>query len=338
MYRIACLTVIILASLACSVQADVILLVNGDRLTGKVKRLLDHKLTFASDLAGEVTIDMDNIRSFATDTPVVLHLQDGSVIEQRVLTAEAGTIQIEQGTILAGQVVRLADIAKINPPKPKWTGRASAGFTLSRGNTDSEGANVAVNLHRRTAMDRITFEGLYLFSREKDHDTGDTNTSENEWFAQFQYDYFLKPKLYTYAKARVEQDRVADLDLRLFAGLGVGYQWFESPNFNFATQAGLGWRFEAFPDQDNSSEPAAELSYHIDRRIGERFTLFHDLALYPSLTDVSDIVLTTQAGGRAALTKILFVETRMILDYDTMPADDAESTDFKWIFGIGANF
>lgn len=338
MYRTVCLMVVVLTGLAWPLHADVIFLVNGDRLTGKITHLLDNKLTFISDLAGEVTINMENIRSFATDMPVVLHLKDGSVIKHRVSASEAGTIQVEAGAILQTQVVQLADVVKINPPRPKWTGSASAGYTMNRGNSDKDTVNLATDLRRRTEKDRITFGAMYLFSREKNKDTDEFITSQNEWFAQFQYDYFFKPKFYTYVKSRVEQDRVADLDLRLFAGLGVGYQWFESPSFNFATQAGVGWRFEAFPNQDNSSEAAAELGYHIDKSIGEHVTLFHDLTLYPSFQDPSDIFLTTQAGGRVLLSKVLFTETRIIVDYDSTPAEGAETTDFKWIFGIGAKF
>lgn len=338
MHRIVCLMVMVFGCLPQPLQADVIFLVNGDRLTGKITKMLDQQLSFTSDLAGDVTINMSAIQSFATDAPIVLHLQDGSVIKHRISASDAGAIEIEPGAILVKQVVQLADIAKINPPGPKWNVNVSAGFALNRGNTESESANVAADLNRRTAKDRITFAGLYLFSREKNKDTGDSNTSENEWFAQFQYDYFIKPKLYAYAKSRVEQNRVADLDLRLFAGLGAGYQWVESPTFNVATQAGVGWRFEAFEDGENNSEPAAEFTYHIDKAIGSRFSLFHDLSLLPSLTDLSDVVLRTQAGARLSLSKLLFTESRFILAYDSMPAEDTESTDFKWLLSVGMNF
>ena len=75
---------------------------------------------------------------------------------------------------------------------------------------------------RRIASSVITFDASYLFSRSKDDD-GKRNTTSDEWPAGLQYDYFLRPKLYIYSQTRVQRDRVADLDLRLLAGVGGGY-------------------------------------------------------------------------------------------------------------------
>ncbi len=47
--------------------ADTVVLVNGDRITGAVKRLEDGKLTLISDLLGTVRVDWSDIESVQSD-------------------------------------------------------------------------------------------------------------------------------------------------------------------------------------------------------------------------------------------------------------------------------
>lgn len=145
-----------------------------------------------------------------------------------------------------------------------------AGFTLTRGNSETESANVGVRLLRRAEIDRITLKAAYLFGRQIDPDTDDKSTTQDEWFAAFQYDHFFGQKFYGYATTRVERDRLADLDLRLTAGLGVGYQWIESPDLNFATEAGVSWLFEDFESGEDDDTFVLRLAYHVARRFNDR--------------------------------------------------------------------
>lgn len=220
----------------------------------------------------------------------------------------------------------------------KWTGNVGAGFTLTRGNSETESANVGVRLLRRAEIDRITLKAAYLFGRQIDPDTDDKSTTQDEWFAALQYDYFFGQKFYGYATTRVERDRIADLDLRLTAGLGVGYQWIESPDLNFATEAGVSWLFEDFESGEDDDTFVLRLAYHVDRRFNDRILFFHDLEAFPSVEDFSDVFLTTQAGLRASLTQVMFAETKVVFDYDSTPAPGAEETDLTYLLSLGVNF
>lgn len=111
---------IVVCVLACSlpVSADEIHLRNGDRLSGQIVRLTDGKLVFKSQLAGEVTVDLKDIRTFSSDTPVEIHLQDGTVLRQPVATAESNQFAIAKGETLRPQTFELGSIASIG--KPQW--------------------------------------------------------------------------------------------------------------------------------------------------------------------------------------------------------------------------
>ena len=322
--------------------ADEVVLINGDRLTGKVISAGGGKLKVGTALAGEVTVDLANVRSFSTDEPIELHLTDGTVLKQRVeSTDEDGSAVRTTAGILGPQTLPLASIAQINPPPPppvKWTGsiRAAAGF--SRGNSFTDTFSLQADAVRRSERVRKTLGAGYGYGRERSENTGEKNTTKDDWFAYGKYDYYLNKKVYLYGLGRVEQDRVADLLVRVSPSVGVGYQWVERPTFNLHTEAGLGWQYERYENGETDDHYVARLAYHIDRTIWTRYSLFHDLEFLPSLEDIDNFNVNAKAGVRVSLTKKLFAEFKAVWKYDATPAPTASKNDVDYLLSLGYSF
>ena len=145
---------------AWNLWADEVRLHNGDRLTGKIQ-IVEGKLTVSGSLAGDVTVEMQDVQTFSTDAPVEIRLQDGTVVKQRVLAAEAGYITTERSGLLTAQKYALADVVGIDVPvvPVRWQGSASLGFSLTRGNPESENFAVSVNLLRRSEEELVYRRG-----------------------------------------------------------------------------------------------------------------------------------------------------------------------------------
>ncbi len=323
-------------------QADEVYLRNGDRLTGTLVRLTDGKLVFKADAAGEVTVALADVLTFGTVTPVEVHLKDGTVLNQPVLAADAGTFAIDTGTALRPQTFQLTDLTSMNPPaKPpvKWTGSISAGFTATSGNTSTEAVNANINVARRSDKDRTTASANYGRGKQEDPDTGEDRTTEDWWRAKAQYDYFFSRKFFGFINGSYEKDAIADLDRRVVVGGGAGYQWIESARTNFSTTAGLASLYEKFDgDTDSNSELSAQLGYNFDHQLNDSVTFLHDLTYFPALEKFSDYYLTTTAEIRASLTKSMFASFKTIFNYDATPATGRSSTDVKYIFSAGMTF
>ena len=200
------------------------------------------------------------------------------------------------------------------------------------------GSNVLVGVKVGSEQDRITFDGAYLYGRQTDPDTDERTTSEDRWFIELKYDYYLTKPLYVYGQGRVEQDRIADLDLRLIIGAGVGYQWIETADFTFRTEGGLAWLYEDFDIGDNSEEIVFRFAYYLTKQLLTNIGVFHDLQIYPAVDDFSDVFLTTQAGLRTSLTATMFGEVKVVVDYDSTPAPGAEDTDLRFLVSVGMTF
>ncbi|MBN2021000.1 MAG: DUF481 domain-containing protein [Sedimentisphaerales bacterium] len=337
------LTATVFSCLMCSgLIADEVYLVNGDRVTGKVKTLQDGKLTIDSDLAGKLTIDLNNVSTFNTTEPVEIQLTDGTAFKKHIKKSQAGKIALEGDQTLKDQDFSVAAIAAINPPPreiPKWHGEVSGAWVSTHGNTNTDTQSLSVKLTKRTENDRTLLSTDYMRGKQEDPDTGEKEITQDEWKMRGKYDYFFTKKMFGFLDGRYERDRIAELRRRVVVGAGVGYQWVESEPFNFSTEAGIASRYEAYyNDTDSSSEISAQLGYHLDKKINKTLTFINDLTYYPSLEKFSDYYLTTTAELRAKITEQFFTNFKVVFDYDVTPAEGAGSTDVKYILGVGATF
>jgi len=184
-------------------------------------------------------VDLVKVKTFSTDEPIVIKTGD-TTLSSKVTGGADGTVQVVPVAGGSPQVIALKDVAKINPPPVKWTGSFVANAMITTGNSETENFGVSLNAVRRSEIDRITLAGAYYYGRQEDKDTGKKDTTIDNWFILGKYDYFLTKQLYLYGSTRVEQDNIADLDLRLTISAGPGYQWYETPTFNLSAEAGLG--------------------------------------------------------------------------------------------------
>lgn len=328
----------VLLVLTAPAAADEILFLNGDRLTGKITGADGGKLTIKTDTAGEVSVDLSKVKTFSTDDPVVLKSGD-TLLRSKVTGGADGTIQVVPIEGGAAQVIALTAVTQINPPPPKWTGALTANALVTRGNSHTENLGASLSAVRRSERDRITLGAGYYYGRQKDRDTGDEDTTVDNWFLFGKYDYFLTKQLYALGSLRVEQDRIADLDLRLTASLGVGYQWYETPTFNLNTEAGLAWVYEDFRNEDSDDHLAVRLAYHVDWKPHQVVTLFHNLEWLPALDGpFDDYNLNLDAGLRATIVRSLFAEFKIEFRRDSTPARGAEKDDVRYLVGVGWSF
>ncbi|MGO8704041.1 MAG: YdiY family protein [Candidatus Brocadiia bacterium] len=331
----------VLAVCASVATADVVVLKNGDRVTGIIESLADGKLHIKTDAMAEVTIDMAKVMTFSTDEPIVLVFKDGTVVHQKVAAAGDGMVAVQAGGLLAPQDLALADLAAANPPeaKVKWTGHLTFGATKTTGNSRSTTASGDASLERRTEDDRITVNGYYLFAQSEDPSTNIETTTTDKWFIEVAYDYFVSKKLFVLADVNYMKNRIANLDGRAIGTLGMGYQWVESKPMNFNTNLSFGGMHESYTHPDRNDDTiVGQIGWHFDRALTDTLTFLHDFRLNPDLEKPRNEVLETSVELRAALYKAIFASFKVLIDYDSQPAAGQERTDTAYILGVGINF
>lgn len=317
--------------------ADQVEFKSGDRLTGTVKSVAGGKMLFDSDVAGAMTLKMDAIKTFSTVNPIEIVQTNGTVVIQKVGVGADGQVIVQAEA--APQTMALAEIAKVNPEKVKWTGAIVAGAVLTRGNTESSTASLGADASRRSENDRISVGAGYYFANQRDNNTGDKSTIADNWFLKGKYDYFFTQKFYGYGNMRYEKDRIANLDMRFNPGAGLGYQWIENPGMNLYTEAGLAYLHEVYTRPDDTRDyMAARVAYHFDFALNTYVKGFHNMEIIPNVQDVEAFLLNTDVGLRAAMTERLFLEAKAQLAHNSQPSANRDKNDLRYTIGIGWTF
>jgi putative salt-induced outer membrane protein YdiY len=291
-----------------------------------------------------VTAPLADVAGFTTDEPVAVKLNDGHVVTARV-AASAMTVPttgpaVATATAPAVTPIVMGDVASVGPATKSqpWHGEVTLGGLVTTGNTQTQQVNATAEAIKRWEEERLTLKGQYLFGRQKDRDTGTSNTTTDSWLASGKYDHFLSKKLYLYGLMRVEHDAIADLNLRVAPSVGVGYQWHESARWNFNTEAGLGWTFEDYDTGDSREYVNARLAYHYDRKLVDNVRFAHNLEYLPSLEDVGQFIVNADVGLRADLTKRMFTDFKIQWTYNSDPAPGAFENDVRYLASLGWRF
>jgi putative salt-induced outer membrane protein YdiY len=324
-------------------SGDQVFLKNGDRLSGQILQISKDSLTLNTLYAGYIRVTLEEVASLSTDNAMQVSRPDGTIVSRKLEISDPGRVNLVEDPNQPSQAetVLLSEITVMQEQsaQAKWKGNLAGGLTMMSGNTSSESISTSLDLQKRSKTDRVTFAGEMAHTAQEDHDTGEENTTEDWWKTRGKYDYFLTRKFYVFGNGRYETDRVADLTRRVVFGGGPGYQWYESPALNFLTEAGIAEVIEEYEDDTNTTK---EISYqfgsHLDSQLNRKLKVLHDFSYFPSMEQFSDYYLTTSGELRYGLTHKLFASFKVIFDYDSTPAEDADATDIKYMLGIGYEF
>ena len=296
-------------------------------------------MTFASKVAGKLTLKMEDIKTFSTDNPVELALTEGGTLQQKVAAAAEGQVSVAEAGAAQPRTIALANIAKVNPEKPQWKGALTVGATLMRGNTESSTGSAAFEAARRSENDRVTVGAGYFYANQRDNSTRNTSTITDNWFVKGQYDRFLSKRNYVYGNARYEEDRVADLDMRLTPGVGFGFQWIERSDLSFTTEGGGSWVYEKYDGaNDSRTYMAGRLAYRLNKSFNDKVKGFHNLEYIPSFERADTFLVNTDIGLRAAVTSRLALEAKAQMAFNSQPAAGRDKRDLRYILGASWTF
>ena len=324
--------------LAATTHADTIEFWNGDRLSGKLLSMNRNELRIATEVAGDVRADPKQVKHFETTDAVEIQLVDGTVVVGRIASEEPGAFRAEGAGGPA--TLYIADIHSIHrpaEPPPRWSGNIMAGADLERGNSQKNAAHVEARVVFRAQPHRVTFRGTY--TGERTEGNGVTSTINREMFGEAQYDHFLSRKLFWFTRTSGEKDAPSDLDLRTVVGGGLGNQWFDSEARRLGGRVGLMWVREDFSDRQSVQDKLSALvSWDLEEQLNPTLQLFVRGSVLQSLEAQDDQLIKTEAGIRSDLIRGVFLEAKVVWEWDSEPAQNAERQDVDYIFGLGYRF
>ena len=322
---------ILLTSLSpAAVQADEILLNNGDRIHGTIVKMADELLTVTTPYADDLKLNWKDVRAIVADRP--MHVELKREFERATLS---DVLMISPPTVPSSRVgngseIPIAEVRAINAGPVRVTGNATVGGNSTQGNTQTMALNAAARVSIRSFRERINVEAKYNYGEALQHVTARNMTGGLE------YNFFITPKLFALGTGLAEKDQFQNLTLRTTFSGGLGYQVFETARAKVSTEAAVGYVNEHFVDRSPTITPTSRLAVRWEYGlVPERLVLWQRTEGYYDLGGGNALRVRSDQGVRITLYKNLFFNLEEDFRYNSQPAPGRKSTDSAVIFGVG---
>jgi putative salt-induced outer membrane protein len=342
--------------------ADQVTLKNGDHLTGKVVKSDGKTLVLHTDAGGDVTLQISAIQELKTDEELHVTAKGGKTAVGPVTTTD-GKLEIvtkTQGTV----EVALADVTLIRNDAEEaayektlhpgllhgWTGGANVGFSIARGNSESENLAVAFNAAHPTVKDKIT---MYANSVYTVNNLATPDTVANLTQGGFRYDYNLSPRLFIFGAADYTANALQYLDLRQVYSGGFGFHAIKNEKTTLDILGGGNYTHETYSNGAPiaGTTPVVYESYGVTHRfaaltLGEELTqklgkttvVTQKFYIYPDLSETGNYRTTFDLGTVTKVNKWLGWQNSFNDIYVSNPPTGSKTNDLILTTGINVTF
>jgi putative salt-induced outer membrane protein YdiY len=353
---------VIALSLSSAVFADQVSLKNGDRLTGTVVKSDGKTLVIHTDAAGDVELKFDAIQEIKTDAELHVSLKGGKTAVGPVTTTDgkleiatktAGTVEAptDDVTLLRNDAEQAAYDKSLHPGLAHgWNGGVNVGFSVARGNSETENLSLALNAVHPTLTDKIT---VYLSSIDTQNNLATPSTVANLIQGGLRYDRNLNPKLFAFGAGDFMSNALQFLDLRQVYTGGFGYHAIKSDKTTLDFLGGVNYTHETYSNGTLlvAGPPPVFASYGVTNRfvaltlgeelntkLGKSTVLTQALDFYPDLQQTGDYRMTFNAGTVTKINKWFGWQNQFGDIYVSNPPAGAKKNDVIFTTGLNVSF
>ncbi len=355
-------TLIALFAVSTTLFADQVTLKNGDRLTGTVVKSDGKTLILHTDAAGDIELKFDSIQEIKTDAELHVGLKGGKTAVGPVTTTDgkleiatktAGTVEApkEDVTVIRNDAEQQAYDKSLHPGLMHgWNGGINVGFSVARGNSETENLALAFNAVHPTLHDKIT---LYASSINTTNNLASPSTVASLEQGGLRYDRdFDSSKVFAFGAADFMANALQYLDLRQVYGGGIGYHAIKSERTVLDFLGGLNYTHETYSNGapitgfpglfesygHTNRFVALTLGEELNKKLGKSTVLTQNLGFFPDLQQTGEYRFTFNLGTVTKLKKWLGWQNQFGDIYISNPPTGSKSNDVLFTTGLNISF
>lgn len=356
-------TLIALIGLSSLAVADQVTLKNGDRLTGTVVKGDGKTLVLHTDALGDVTIQFAAIQDIKTDQELHVGLKGGKTAvgpvtttdgKLEVATKTTGTVEAAPGdvTVIRNDAEQAAYDKSLAPGlRHGWTGGANVGFSVARGNSETENLALAFNAVHPTLNDKIT---LYATAVDTTNNLATPSTVANLATGGVRYDRNVNPKLFAFGSADFGSNALQYLDLRGIYTGGFGYHAIKSDRTMLNFLGGVNYTHETYSNGAPVTPPttpptfvsygvthrfvALTLGEELNQKLGKSTVVTQNFDFYPNLQQTGEYRGTFNLGTVTKINKWFGWQNQFSDIYVSNPPTGSKKNDILLTTGLNFSF
>jgi len=319
-------------------KTDVVVFVNGDRLTGEVKSLERGKLRFKTAATDTISIEWDDVARLTSNQNIQVETEGGDrYLGQLVVHSDERQVVVK--TVSGLQTLDAEHIVFMNPIEEKgierFDGDITAGFNFAKASEVSQ-AQLGLELEARTETRIFELDVASVTSDSED------NESSQRHSLDLGYTRLWPKRWFTGAVVRLERNDELGLDLRTSIGAGGGRYLRQTNSSVLSLVGGLQLSREnvsaALEDED-TVEAFATLSWDWFRYDTPELDFSTELQVIPNLTDTGRVRVEFDVSLKWEMIEDLFWELGFYDSFDSDPVvPGAEKNDYGVITSLGWEF
>jgi Protein of unknown function, DUF481 len=321
-------------------KTDVVILVNGDRVTGEVKALEYNQLRLSTEHMGTIYIEWDKVAAVESNQFLLLERTDGTRYFGQLAVGEGDSHlrlirtpdepvqRIDMATVVRAQPIEGGNIVN------RLDGYVSAGLDIAKAN-DRSSIDFAGGLSSRTRERQWALDGSANLT---DDSSGETS---ERYQLQFDYRQFLPGRNFYLGFGGLDRNTELDLNLRTMGGGGMGRYLVQSNHAEWVTGVGLAYSHENYTGGEtlDSLEGVLTTSFKIFRYDFPETDVGGSLTLLPSLTQSGRYRAEGDLRAKYEFIDDLYFELKLYGSYDSKPPlADSEQSDYGLTTSLGYSF
>jgi len=323
---------------ASAAKTDVVILINGNYVTGEIKKLEFGSLRYSTDSMGTVVIDWEDIVNVTSNQNLQIELEDGTryfgslISPDDRFTVHIKTAETEY-SFPSETVVRITPIEVSENFFERLDGSLTLGFQTQKA-SEVTTSNLATDVSYRS---RHYLVGLRANSTITDQPNEATKSRQS---VGFNYQRFLADRWFT--EGFTSWERVDELGIngRVSAGGALGRYLVQTNKNQLSLAGGVQAARTSYTGVDASetqAEGRVELRY-LRRNLLPETSITFTTTLFPLLDDFSQYRAESDLSLRREIIEDLFLEVVIGHSYISDPPTDAASTDYVVTTSIGYSF
>jgi len=305
------------SDLAAQPRTDVVLLANGDRITGEIKKLDRGKLTLKTDAADTIAIEWVRVEALTSDRLFEVRGRTGAAAYGALRPSPPAGLDVYGPA--SSVTVDLLAVVEITPIGlnvwRRLEGGVDVGFAFTESSRATEWTASAEARYRARAFEMRT-EASSLFRSQ----TGAERVNRNN--ASLTVKWFFGGHWYVTALSQFSQSERQAVDFRAILGGGVGRYLVRTPHQDLSITGGLAANEELFADATEfQTEAEVVLGVDYDAFLYSTPGLDLSVSAYvtPSLSQSERVRFDSRARLRVELVTDLYWSASAFISYDRRP-------------------
>jgi hypothetical protein len=327
----------LLAGQAFAAKTDIVVLANGDRITGEVQELERGRLTFKTDDIGTLEIEWDNVRSVTATASFDVDDLDGN---RYVGSLEAGAADAELRIVSPEGVatVPFRNVARIRRLGSTFWSRLDGSIDVGASYTSASelfNLDVAASLETERPGWEIVIDATSTINSQPEVEDTRRSTLSIAYARRFQNRWLAL------VQGQLEQNRELGFDLRSSAAAGGGRYFVQSQRDRLLAGLALSVNRERPVDGEETTNVEAMVLLRYDRYSYDypKVDVSVTAAGFTSLSDGGRHRVELDARLKRELVKDFYATLRGYESYDSRPATEGAPTDdYGVTFALGWSF